>query len=146
MNRDERICQKPDTFYPERFLPDPEGYGEKHRVTGFGFGRRVCPGRHLGDAAVWIAMASILAVLNIMNAIGEDGHKVVPEVAFTDSLVSHPEPFDCAVVPRSAKAQSLFAESQSPEMDVRQACISGRIPAILSILSRLDNGVIQSYD
>ncbi|KAJ7036647.1 hypothetical protein C8F04DRAFT_1095232 [Mycena alexandri] len=54
----------PYAFKPERFLlngkPNP---AVRSPDAVFGFGRRICPGRHMGTSSVWIAIASILATL-----------------------------------------------------------------------------------
>ncbi len=40
MAMDERVYTSPKTFYPERYLPKPEGYGEPFLRSTFGYGRR----------------------------------------------------------------------------------------------------------
>lgn len=40
MAKDDTLYKSPDMFYPERFLPQPEGYGEPVFQGTFGFGRR----------------------------------------------------------------------------------------------------------
>jgi hypothetical protein len=40
---DERVYRNPKAFYPDRYLPKPEGYGEPLFVGGFGYGRRCIP-------------------------------------------------------------------------------------------------------
>jgi hypothetical protein len=47
----------------------------------------ICPGRHFGLDAAWIAIASILASFNISKAIDENGHVVEPAIEYTDGLV-----------------------------------------------------------
>jgi len=37
---DQRVYREPHRFYPERFLPKPEGNGEPFSTAGFGYGRR----------------------------------------------------------------------------------------------------------
>jgi cytochrome P450 len=65
---------EPDSFKPERFL-DPNGnFREDPVLTSlYGVGRRVCPGRHLADATLFIAIASLLSVFNIKRGNGTDG-------------------------------------------------------------------------
>jgi cytochrome P450 len=57
---------EPDAFKPERFI-NPNGNLREDPVlsSGFGFGRRICPGRHLAEATLFIAIASLLSVFNI---------------------------------------------------------------------------------
>ncbi|KAG6908733.1 hypothetical protein DXG01_003578, partial [Tephrocybe rancida] len=83
MSLDEEIYSDPHTFNPARFLPRPEGNEEPHPDENlvFGFGRRICPGRHLADGSVWIALASILATFNISRAVKEDGTEIIPDTS-----------------------------------------------------------------
>lgn len=43
----------------------------------------ICPGMHLADASVWIAIASLLATVDVTKAVGEDGAEITPDPAFT---------------------------------------------------------------
>lgn len=71
---DPDMYPEPDSFKPERFL-DPNGnFREDPVLTSlYGVGRRVCPGRHLADATLFIAIASLLSVFNIKRGNGTDG-------------------------------------------------------------------------
>jgi cytochrome P450 len=42
-------------------------------ISLFGFGKRICPGRHLADATLFIAIASLLSVFDIKKGNGADG-------------------------------------------------------------------------
>ncbi|GBE80604.1 cytochrome P450 [Sparassis crispa] len=99
-----------DKFYPDRFLPEPIGYGEIHHVAAFGFGRRRCPGVDFALNTMWIMFATFLATFDVTYAVGEDGKKIIPKAAFTPHLTSAPEPFECAITPRSAKAVALVRQ------------------------------------
>ena len=46
--------------------------------AAFGFGRRGCPGKQFAYEALWIAMASVLAVFDIARAKDEQGREIVP--------------------------------------------------------------------
>ncbi|KAK7471918.1 hypothetical protein VKT23_000020 [Stygiomarasmius scandens] len=88
MSLDERIYSEPRVFSPMRFMPiEKGGKGEPYFVGGWGFGRRICPGRHLADTEVWLAMATTLATLDISQAKGEDGKEIPPELKFSDGIV-----------------------------------------------------------
>jgi cytochrome P450 len=71
---------EPSKFKPERFLdpasplPFPE--------TGFGFGRRKCPGRHLALDVAWLSIASMLAAFEFLPATDVDGRPVPPAQEF----------------------------------------------------------------
>lgn len=111
MTLDERVYSDPFKFNPSRFLPAPEGRGEPYPNGPFGFGRRICPGRHLADASLWIAVASILATITISKALDENGKEITPEVGFTDGITSHPHPYQCRIRARNERAKALVAQT-----------------------------------
>ncbi|KZS94002.1 cytochrome P450 [Sistotremastrum niveocremeum HHB9708] len=112
--RDPKHYPSPDEFNPERYIDssgpkpvlrkdvqDPEDYT-------FGFGRRVCPGRHFATTGLWIAMATILTVFEISMPLDEDGNPITPTLEFGIGTVSHPGPFKCKLTPRSDNVKSLL--------------------------------------
>ncbi|KJA26058.1 hypothetical protein HYPSUDRAFT_64270 [Hypholoma sublateritium FD-334 SS-4] len=107
---DEEVYPEPSIFNPERFLhngtinfevqPDP--------IFSFGYGRRICPGRHLAMNSAWIAVASILATYDISKAVDDNGSIIEPKVEFTDGLVSHPKPFKVQITPRYPEVNKII--------------------------------------
>ncbi|KAJ3977109.1 cytochrome P450 [Lentinula raphanica] len=105
MNHDPEVYHDPLTFKPERFLgPKPE---LDPREACFGFGRRICPGRVLADASVFISCAMALAVFNI-SKYSEDGVIIEPDLNQSSGTISHPSTFKCTISPRSDKAVALI--------------------------------------
>ncbi|KAF9453375.1 cytochrome P450 [Macrolepiota fuliginosa MF-IS2] len=105
MLHDPRMYSDPMKFNPERFLgPNPE---PDPRQVCFGFGRRICPGRVLADASIFITCAMTLAVFDISKYM-EDGKFVEPVVDQTTGTISHPTAFQCSIKPRSHKALALI--------------------------------------
>lgn len=105
MLHDPRSYSDPMTFNPNRFLgSNPES---DPRQICFGFGRRICPGRVLADASVFISCAMSLAVFNISKYV-EDGRAIEPVVDQTTGTISHPTSFQCTIKPRSEKAVALI--------------------------------------
>lgn len=87
MSRDETTYKNPDMFDPNRYLPKEEGGAGEPILQGpFGFGRRVCVGKHLAQASVWIALATLIATMDISNFVGPDGKEIKPEVEFSTGL------------------------------------------------------------
>lgn len=110
MTHDSKTYSDPDEFNPDRYIPQTEGgAGEPFPVGQFGFGRRVCVGKHLAEASVWIVVATVLATMNIEKAVGADRKEIIPEVALTNGLTSHPKSFKCCIVPRNDQAKRLIA-------------------------------------
>src|SRR6267154_2107089 len=63
-------------FNPDRFL-NPDGTLTDDTVsTVWGFGRRICPGRHLAEASLWSAMAPLLAIFKFSKAKDETGAEI----------------------------------------------------------------------
>ena len=79
---------EPESFKPERFI-DSDGSLRDDPVltTLFGFGRRICPGRHLADATIFIVIASLLSVFNIKK--GNDTNGRPDDYPFTGSGVPY---------------------------------------------------------
>ncbi|KAI0032588.1 cytochrome P450, partial [Vararia minispora EC-137] len=99
--KDPRAHREPERFNPDRYMspsPEPDPW------LIFGFGSRVCPGKHIAEDTAWICVAQIASVLNVRP--GE--HKIVPPpVPDATSAVVHPVSFDCVVAPRSESALRL---------------------------------------
>ncbi|KAG9218358.1 hypothetical protein CCMSSC00406_0007271 [Pleurotus cornucopiae] len=108
--RDNTVFPEPERFNPSRFLINGEiDIGLRDYVMSvFGFGRRVCPGRHFAQDTLWITIASILTVFTISNATDEGGQPIVPDLKYTADLVRHVLPFKCSIKPRSDKAAELI--------------------------------------
>ena len=43
---------------------------------------RICPGRHLADASLWIAMAKLLAMFEISKPLDSHGNTIEPDMNF----------------------------------------------------------------
>ncbi|KAG6836286.1 hypothetical protein H0H93_009477 [Arthromyces matolae] len=86
MGLDENVYRAPHVFDPSRYLSHPQGRSEPRPSASFGFGRRICPGRHLADASVWIAIACVLATFDIQKPIGPNGKEITPEVTLSNGI------------------------------------------------------------
>ncbi|KAK8004148.1 ribosome biogenesis protein MAK21 [Apiospora arundinis] len=111
----EKDFPEPHEFKPERFLENRDFPGSLGH-TAFGWGRRICPGMHLGAASVNLNIARILWAFHVTPAKDEKGQDIDVDIfAFTDGFNSSPLPFPCSITPRSA----LHAEIV--EREARQA-------------------------
>ncbi|KAI0331347.1 cytochrome P450 [Cubamyces sp. BRFM 1775] len=111
MLHDPEVYPEPDAFRPERFLaldgelnpdvPDPSS-------MAFGYGRRICPGRHFAEDVLFITLASILHVFDIVPALDAHGLPIPVELKPTSGFISHVEHFAYSVRPRSKAAEALI--------------------------------------
>ncbi|CAE6446237.1 unnamed protein product [Rhizoctonia solani] len=114
MTRDQTIYQDPEIFKPERFISTPSHEAELDIQTFiFGFGRRRCPGIHLAQSSVWLAIAMVLAVYDISPILGADGQPVMPDLKYSQSTISAPKPFRCTIKPRSLGAEKIIRDSMT---------------------------------
>ncbi|KAI1080805.1 cytochrome P450 [Whalleya microplaca] len=94
---------EPHEFKPERFL-ESRNYPGTFGHSAFGWGRRVCPGMHLGSASVELNIARILWAFDVGPAKDADGKDIDVDIfAFSDGFNSSPLPFPCSIQPRSPK-------------------------------------------
>ncbi|KAF8512711.1 cytochrome P450 [Gautieria morchelliformis] len=99
-----------DTFRPERFLTP----GMRDPIAAFGYGRRICPGRHMAESSIFMAVASILSVFNITPSKDSGGNDIPVQAAFETGFISGPVSFECTVSPRSDAATRLILEGSHP--------------------------------
>lgn len=85
MLHDGSVYPSPFKFDPTRFIgerqqPDP-------RELAFGRGRRVCPGQHIAEASIFIQVASVLAMFDILREVEYSYPENEAEVEFTTAVV-----------------------------------------------------------
>lgn len=80
----------------------------------------------LADASVWLTVARSLAVFDISKFRDEAGNEIEPAVKFSAGILSHAEPFQASIKPRSPEHDDLirkvekqhpWEESSSSELD-----------------------------
>ncbi|KAK2041447.1 cytochrome P450 [Colletotrichum somersetense] len=93
---------EPHEFRPERFTEERRGYPGALGHSAFGWGRRICPGMHLGSASVALNIARILWGFTIGPAKDDKGRDIDVDIfAYSDGFNSSPLPFPCSITPRS---------------------------------------------
>ncbi|KAI9465400.1 cytochrome P450 [Lactarius psammicola] len=118
LNRDPGIYGEDAAhFNPARHLdakgeiaPGPPDTKEESHVT-YGFGRRLCVGRHVANNSLFIDIAILLWTLRIERKKDATG-KLLPldvDGFVEDGLVVRPVPYECDIAPRFPEAPSLLA-------------------------------------
>ncbi|PFH47239.1 hypothetical protein AMATHDRAFT_6962 [Amanita thiersii Skay4041] len=115
---DPEIYSDPHEFKPGRFMKDGkfniDGILDPHEVA-FGYGRRVCIGKHLSSNSLFITIASVLAVYDILPPLDEDGSPIPLKAEVSSGLFSRPVSLECMIKPRSVVAKELILSSESQE-------------------------------
>jgi len=118
------INRDPGTFGPDAHLFNPARHLDP--VTGrlgaapadtkdeghvtFGFGRRICVGRHIANDMLLIQLALMLWSMNVEAERGQDGKYVALDIdgCVDDGLVVRPVLFGVTIAPRSGEALSML--------------------------------------
>ncbi|KIJ43424.1 hypothetical protein M422DRAFT_253303 [Sphaerobolus stellatus SS14] len=120
LNHDRSIYgEDADFFRPERHLDEaginlisyPDTKEEGH-IT-YGFGRRVCVGRHVANNNMFIQMACILWCFDIHLGNDEAGKAVSigDDDLIHDGLMTRPVPFPCEFIPRFPEVEHIIKAS-----------------------------------
>jgi cytochrome P450 len=119
MALDENTFDRPLEFVPERWLENPE-HSKDRFVNFFGYGRRLCTGRHIARNSLFLLIARILWGFNIRHAVDEDGRpKEVDDLDMTSGFVSSPVPFEAVFEPRSMHHKKVIEDNwHDAEKDV----------------------------
>ena len=90
------VYPDPDSFKPERFINlDGNLCDDPILTAAFGFGKRMCPGRHLADSAIFIAVASLLSAFNIKK--GDNASGMPDDYLFTGAPTKYGYPFSLTI-------------------------------------------------
>ncbi|KAJ7505167.1 cytochrome P450 [Mycena galericulata] len=111
MVHDESTYPDPDKFNPDRFLNVDGELSVDESILTFGFGRRVCVGRHAADATLWATIVSVLSAFDIQKAKDAAGNDIDIDPVYSDGLTSHPHPFKCSITPRSDVKKRLIEDA-----------------------------------
>ncbi|KAK0226846.1 cytochrome P450 [Armillaria nabsnona] len=107
-------------FNPARHLdkngklaPGPADTKEESHVT-YGFGRRICVGRHVANNSLFIDIAMMLWAMNIERATDENGVPLPLDVdgCVEDGLATRPVPFKAKITPRFREAQAIVEQER----------------------------------
>ncbi|PCH33051.1 cytochrome P450 [Wolfiporia cocos MD-104 SS10] len=91
MTQDTEFYPEPEKFRPERFqkMDNDTAKRTDPRRFIFGFGRRICPGRHFADTNAWLGITSIVATLDICKARDINNNEITPGAFFSHGIVRY---------------------------------------------------------
>ena len=119
----------PDTFDPLRFqgrtalaaeYAASADYQNRDHY-GYGSGRRICPGIHLADRNLFLAMAKLLWAFDFSPKLDDASGKHVEidvdsKTGYSEGFLHCPKPFVASIVPRSNKReQTILREFEAAQ-------------------------------
>jgi len=79
------------------------------RDFAFGYGRRICPGRHFAEESLWMVFTVLLSNFKISTPVDNEGRKTKPDLTPDyQFIINSPKPFECNFVPRSTATEELL--------------------------------------
>lgn len=129
MQHDEKRFPKPDEFNPDHYkgvtaLASDLAAGEyqKRDHYGYGAGRRICPGIHLAERNLFLAIAKLIWAFNIQPGKDANGQFIEPDVsndAYCAGFLVCADPFPCTITPRSKEREAtILREFDTATADV----------------------------
>ncbi|KAI0060378.1 cytochrome P450 [Artomyces pyxidatus] len=107
---DPALYPDPEAFKPERFLnAKGEVIDDPLLSIVFGYGRRICPGRHIVDTTLFIVVSYLLSTFNVTKAKDAFGNEIPVNDEYVGNQIVQPVPFKCSITPRNAYAEDLIS-------------------------------------
>lgn len=131
LHYDESRWKDPWTYNPDRYegitalaseLANASDV-DKRDHYGYGAGRRICPGIHLAERTLWLAIAKLIWAFDIGPGMDEKGEVIEPDVkletAYAQGLLLQAKSFPCTIVPRSqARKVTIMREFEQAKVEV----------------------------
>ncbi|THU89093.1 cytochrome P450 [Dendrothele bispora CBS 962.96] len=122
INRDPEVYgSDADEFHPERHLDD-NGHLKDERNEGhvtFGFGQRICVGRHFAYNGLFIQIAMILWAMRLEPAKDNNGNPMKPDIddERSDGTFLRPPPFQINAITRFEEAEGVIQQARDEIME-----------------------------
>jgi cytochrome P450 len=120
----------PRLFDPERYKDDTQSLADaaanadatKRDQFTFGAGRRICPGIHVAERSLFLAMSRMLWAFKIDPVLDSEGNPVLPDQEkLTQGFVCMPEEFVANITPRSdmkrARVMKEWEDAEKANLD-----------------------------
>ena len=115
---DENRFSEPFTFKPERYLNYPHrsgvyansGEAKDRDHYSFGAGRRICPGVHLAENGLFLAVSNLIWAYEFRAPLDENGQEEpvdISDEAFLDGSIRIPKPYRIRIIPRNPERLAL---------------------------------------
>ena len=112
IHNDATRYKNPHQFDPERYINDQQSsfeaainpnVSERDHFT-FGAGRRICPGIHVAEQNLFLAISRLLWAFEFSCYVDNDGNEIRPDPSkLTQGFVCAPLPFKSVITPRDAR-------------------------------------------
>lgn len=128
MHHDEKRFPNPDVFDPDHYkgqttlapeLASSADYKSRDHY-GYGSGRRICPGIHLAERNLFLAIAKICWAFSIEPAVDEQGQVIEsdlsPETGYSEGFLVCAKDFPCKIAVRSeARRDTIMKEFEKAQ-------------------------------
>ncbi|KAK4226602.1 phenol 2-monooxygenase [Podospora fimiseda] len=130
MHHDEKRFNNPDVFDPDHFKGQTalaselaNGEWEKRDHYGYGSGRRLCPGIHLAERNLFLALAKLIWAFDIGPGRDESGKVMEPDVShetgYSDGFLVCANDFPCEIKLRSEeRGRTILREFELARVEV----------------------------
>lgn len=146
INMDPKRFPNPREFMPERYAQDFQSLSEsaanpdasKRDQFTFGAGRRICPGIHVAERSLFLAISRILWAFEIRPKKDAQGRPILPDPEkYTQGFVCMPEEFEADITPVSKERAEMVERewAQAKELLDEKTMQWKKIPEGMSFAS-----------
>lgn len=131
MHHDKTLYKDPEVFDPDHFkgqtalapeLAAAPDYKDRDHY-GYGTGRRICPGIHLAERNLFLAISKLMWGFNIEPALDDKGNPVEPDfdprTGYSEGFLVCANDYGCRITPRSdARRATIMKEYEKAQVEV----------------------------